>query len=315
MWTYFYIIFMYINFSKSVIVTSIPSQTSKNEERKLDCENGILLSTSVCIPEGYLKEEVPEIPTVVNTRIEINNIREVNDKNMRITLDFYQELLWADTRIRTKFATNEASVLNNNAINNIWKPDLWIKNLADFKLHSVLGPTCGLTIMDEEYCKTVKCTEKATKGNTLVAYNLEAQATIYCNFHFQNYPMDIQYCEFIMDGAYTYPNIVNFSFEVGLFGVTNKNSNIDEFDIEITFKDNNNQTGIHSVIKLERRLFPFIMKYYLPCIAIITMSLISFLLSKEHIAARVALLVTNFLTLTNIQMAQQVNILNIRLEY
>jgi hypothetical protein len=76
---------MYINFATSLNVTSIPLPISKNEERTLDCENGTLLSTSVCIPEGYLKEEVPEIPTVVNTKMEINNIREVNDKKMLIT--------------------------------------------------------------------------------------------------------------------------------------------------------------------------------------------------------------------------------------
>ena len=315
MWTYFRFIFVYINFVNSLSATSSPSSTSKYAERKLDCENGTLLSTSVCIPEGYLKEEVPEIPTVANTKIEINNIREVIDKKMRITLDFYQELIWVDNRIKTRLATNAVSVLNNNAINNIWKPDLWIKNLADFKLYGVLGPTCGLMIMDKEYCDHFNCTEKETKRNTLVSYNLEALATIYCNFHFQNYPMDIQYCEFMMDGAYPYPKIVKFSFELGVFGVTNKNSNIDDFDIEITFTYRNNQTGIHSVIKLERYIFPFLIKYYIPCTAIITMSSASFLLSKEHIAARVAVLVTNFLTLTNIQMAQQVNILKRLLEY
>ena len=72
-------------------------------------------------------------------------------------------------------------------------------------------------------------------------------------------------------------------------------------------EDNNNQTGIHSIINLERCIFPFIIKYYLPCIAIITMSLVSFLLTLEHIPVRVMILVTNFLTLTNILIAQQVN--------
>jgi hypothetical protein len=90
---------MYISFAKTLSIASIPSQTSKNEEMKLNCENGTLLSSSVCIPEGYLKEEVPEIPTVVNTKMEINNIREVNDKKMLITLDFYQELVWVDNRL------------------------------------------------------------------------------------------------------------------------------------------------------------------------------------------------------------------------
>lgn len=311
MWAYFYFIFVYINFVKSLSVNSIPSSSSKNDVWRLDCQNGTLLAASVCLPEGYLKEEIPEIPTVVNTRIEINNIREVNEKKMRITLDFYQELIWVDNRIKTRLSTNAVSVTNNNVINSIWKPDLWIKNLFDFKLHSVFEPTSGLIIMNKEYCESMNCTKREAKLNTFVTYNFEAQATINCNFHFLNYPMDTQYCEFIMDGAYPYPNIVNFLFDLGLFGVTNENSNIDDFEIDVIFNEQNNQTGIHSIINLERCIFPFIIKYYLPCIAIITTSSVSFLLSLEHIPVRVTILVTNFLTLTNILMAQQVNIQNL----
>ena len=303
---YVYFVGLFIHFGTSLSVNSISSSSSKTEERKLGCENGTWLSASVCLSDGYHKGEIPKIPTVVHAKFEINNIREVDDKKMRITLDFYQELVWVDNRIKTSLPTDTLSVLNNNLVNTIWKPDLWIKNIADFKLHTLLEPTGGLTIMEKEYCEGVSCTEKETKRNTLVTYNMEALATIYCNFDFLTYPMDKQYCELMMDGAYPYPNIVNFVFELGLFGVTNKNSNIDDFAIEITFDDNHNQTGIQGIVKLERCILPFIIKYYLPCIAIITMSLISFLLSKEHIPVRVALLVTNFLTLTNILMAYQV---------
>ena len=95
MGSYFYVLIACINFVKSLSVNSVSSSNYVTAERELDCENGTLLSKSVCIPDGYLKGEVPDIPTVVNTAIEINNIREVNDKKMRITLDFYLELIWA----------------------------------------------------------------------------------------------------------------------------------------------------------------------------------------------------------------------------
>ena len=271
----------------------------------LDCENGTLLSTTVCIPEGYLIGEVPDKPTVVETKIEINNIREVNNKKMRLTLDFYQELKWIDNRIKTALAPNSFSVLNNNLINKIWKPDLWIKNLCDFNLHSVLEPTGGLLITNKVICESDECGETERKGDTIVAYNMEAEATIYCNFEFLQYPMDTQYCDFEMDGSYPYPNIIELLFKAGQFGITNKNSNVDDFAIQINFK--NNQTGMHSKIHLKRYILPFVIKYYLPSIAIITVSLISFLISVYSIPARVALLVTQFLTLTNILIAQQVN--------
>ena len=308
MWILAY--FLYVNFGIYLALNAnntMPFQ--KNNNIDLDCKKGTLLSSSVCVPYGYLKGEVPKKPTVVRTKIEINNIREIDDRRMRLTLDFYQELKWIDNRILTRLPINGTSVLNNNLINHIWKPDLWIKNIFDFKLHSVLEPTAGLIIMEKEVdCTMENCTEGHPVKNTIITYNLEAQTTIYCNFHFLNFPMDTQRCDFVMDGSYPYPNIVYFSFELGVFGVTNKNSNTDAFEINITFNQAKNESGIQSTIKLERSLLPFIIKYYLPCTAIIIVSLISFLISIASIPARVALLVTQFLTLTNVLIAQQVGL-------
>ena len=119
--------------------------------------------------------------------------------------------------------------------------------------------------------------------------------------------MDTQYCQFIMDGSYPYPNVVNIIFVKGQFRVNNKNSNTDDFVIEVTFQDDTNGTGMYSNITMKRCLLPFVMKYYLPCIAIILVSFFSFLLALDSVPARVVLLVTQFLTLTNILIAQQVN--------
>ena len=106
---------------------------NRNDGNMLDCKDGRLLSSNVCIPLGYLKGEVPDSPTIVNTKLEINNIREVNNKKMRITLDYYQELFWIDNRLETSLSEGGVSVVNNNLIEGIWKPDLWIQNLCDFK--------------------------------------------------------------------------------------------------------------------------------------------------------------------------------------
>ena len=74
------------------------SLSSEENAIAIDCENGNLLSIHVCLPKGYTKAEVPKKPTNVITTFEINNIREVNDKEMRITIDFYEELIWIDNR-------------------------------------------------------------------------------------------------------------------------------------------------------------------------------------------------------------------------
>ena len=166
---------LFLFYLKSLSVKGDPPAMQNIKKDKFECEGGTLLSVSVCVPKGYLKGEVPKEPTIVNTKIEINNIREINDKRMRITLDYYQELKWTDNRIITSFSGRNSVVLNNNLINDIWKPDLWIKNLFDFKLHSVLEPTTGLVITASKYCDFNNCTEGQIKRNTIVAYNLEAQ--------------------------------------------------------------------------------------------------------------------------------------------
>ena len=304
-------LFICTNFRQYNVLANNSSSINQKMTAPFNCDNGIRLSSSVCIPQDYLKGEVPEKPTVVSSKIEINNLREVDDKRMRITLDFYQELKWIDNRIKTNLQNDGVSVLNNHLLSYIWKPDLWIMNLFDFKLHGVLEPTAGLVISERNICESEDCTSGQGERNTFVNYNLEAQATIYCNFHFLNYPMDTQNCEFVMDGSYPYPDIVEFSLELGVFGVTNKHSNTDEFEIGIKFNEKGNQTGINSVITLDRNILPYVIKYYLPCIAIIIVSLISFLISLSSIPARVALLVTQFLTLTNVLIAQQVNIVTL----
>ena len=47
----------------------------KNYE--IPCPGGFLLSSTICLPFGYRKGEIPKIPTEINTAIAINNIREI----------------------------------------------------------------------------------------------------------------------------------------------------------------------------------------------------------------------------------------------
>ena len=304
----------------------LSSSYPMEETKSIDCEGGTHLADSICIPRNYMKGQVPSIPTVVASRLEISAIRNVDDKKMLITIETYLESLWIDNRLETSLLNNEFVVLNNNLINMIWKPDLWIRNLFSFRVHTILEPTGGLVMMNKKLCKakdfslmTVRnistsrinktCEEgmeNQINSNLLVMYNMEAQIQIYCNFHFESYPMDTQLCDFVMNSAYPYPDIVNLSFEQGLFGATNNNLNIDDFRIKVIFQDNSSPTGIKVLIELERRLLPFILKYYLPAMAIAVVSLVNYLIPVDCLPARVSLLVTQFLTLTNILIYQQV---------
>ena len=117
--------------------------TNENVEYPSICRNGTILGEAACLPSNYLKEDAPERPTVIKTKMEIDNIREINDKEMKIMFELYLELIWADSRI-IPLSTDKPVPLNNKIINKIWKPDLWIKNLYNFKIHTLLESTSGL---------------------------------------------------------------------------------------------------------------------------------------------------------------------------
>ena len=295
---------------------------STNEPSIQECARGKSLSSSVCLPAGYNLGEVPTIPSIIHTIFEINNIREIDDKKMTVTFEYYQQLSWIDERILLNLSAEESKLggvpLTSNQLQHIWTPGLWIQSLFDFKLRSVFEPSIGLFIHEKTRCELTGCSNTSdtddvdlvnnNKTVTVVTFNFEARATVFCNFNYFRYPMDTQTCDFVMSSAYPFPDIVIFKLESSEFGTTFNNSNTDDFILDITFKDIlNGFSGISCVLRLERCLLPYIMKYYLPCIAMVIVSFISFLLSLNSIPARVALLVTLFLTLTNILIAQQVS--------
>ena len=289
-------------------------QQHTRQNRRLECDRGRTLSSSVCLPEGYNLGEVPMIPTTIHTIFEINNIREINDKKMTVTFEFYTELSWIDNRILTNLSKEELKLggvpLNSNQLQHIWIPDLWIQNLLDFKLRSIFEANVGMYIHKIKRCELANCNTTDVSDDildTAVTFNFEARATVFCNFDFFRYPLDTQTCDFVMSSAYPFPDVITFTVLNSQFGTTFNNSNTDDFVLDITFNDIiNGFSGIFCVLKLQRCLLPYIMKYYLPCIAMVMVSFISFLLALTSIPARAGLLVTLFLTLTNILIAQQV---------
>ena len=308
-----------------ILITSVNSSfqnechTGMNDNQNFrddqNCTDGETLVSSVCLPKDYNPGEMPTIPTEVLTFFEINNIREINDKKMTVTIDFFQEMTWIDDRIKTNFPEDIVKLggapLTNKQLYHIWTPPLWIQNLFSFELRSIFDPTVGLFIHRKSKCQVVECCNEHDKSNktlhTAVTFNFEARATFFCNFDFTWYPFDTQDCKFMMSSAYPVPDVVVFRVSHAEFGTTFNSSNTEDFEIDITF---NNITepfsGLSFDLRLERSLLPYFMRYYLPCIVMVMVSFTNFLISFSSIPGRVGLLVTLFLTMTNVLIAQQV---------
>ena len=292
-----------------MLTQTVSELTKKRDLRVIDqnvnCTDGILLSSSICLPSGYRKGELPAVPVEINTAIEVNNIREIDDKKMTISLEFHPQLVWADNRLVTNFTEQEkksGKVLNNVNLEYIWKPDLLIENLCEFKLHSVLEDLSGLAIGNG--------LALGLKNETVIWYEFSAKAVIYCNFDFLRYPMDNQQCNFTIGTTYPAKGTIIFTFHSSsVFNFGKATQNTDDFNLVIEDVNSNmeNNTKFGFTIKMSRRLQPFIMECYLPCIAIVIVSQISFLIPLDAVPGRVALLVTQFLTLTNINVHQQVS--------
>ena len=80
-------------------------------------------------------------------------------------------------------------------------------------------------------------------------------------------------------------------------------------DVTITFFGVDNRNGNETVgfnITMTRRIEPYVMKYYIPSVAVVLVSEVGFVIPLSAIPGRVALLVTQFLTLVNLFIYQMV---------
>ena len=236
-------IFICISCLKILLIASIAGKDIANHEgvtnSDLACIGGTFLSSSVCIPKFYRKADIPNTPTVVNTSLQLKNIRERNDKTMTITVDIIFSFYWIDNRIKTKFSDKEKAQGRTNLevhqLQEIWKPDIYVYNLSNFNSHSVKEPLGGLSILSKIYWE--QSNGNATLNYTLVEYWFEAEATIYCSFYYQQYPMDIQQCEFRITSSNFGKNLIFKLFYKEVNFSTAGDNAVRDFDMDIKFFD------------------------------------------------------------------------------
>ena len=280
--------------------------------------SGKLLSEDICLPALYQKSTIPSKPTLVNMSLVIpnkNGIRNVDDNKMTVTIDLNIILYWEDTRILTNFSEDQKKEgrvpISSEQIQHIWKPDLYIYNTSRFKILTALDPLAGLSFLTNFYWDEDRKNE--TLNGTFIEYYLEAEVTIYCNFHLHVYPMDEQECE-LKIGSSNHGRAIAFqlieSLWKGIYGVGTYHSK--DFYVEIHFQESKNtylgndyfsdMKEVGFKIKLKRCLLSYVFRYYISCGAIVIISQISFLIPPDQVPGRIALLVTTFLILVNIFM-------------
>ena len=314
-------------------ITSASSQDSKKDaviaeedtRVNLTCQGGTFLSQHICLPKGYDKKQAPNDTVVIWTDFSHANFREVDDKKMTITFDILLSYTWIDDRITKKFLYGIAPI-SHKSLETIWKPGVYIENIKSYRQRSSIDKLKleQLHIFNYKVASTAAGLD-ANNNHTFVGYRLEAQITLYCNFVFDTYPLDKQICSFKLGSSNLdeyqtvgFKHLDNGSYCLNK-NTTGANGNaMQDFEVET----NCYQTGgsdktlrgfvtkeddwVAFNITLTRIFRPLLMKYYLPSMAIVVSSQISFLIPMSAIPARTALLATLFLSLVNIFSIQQV---------
>ena len=218
---------------------------------------------------------------------------------------------WWDPSIKTKTKKDEKQtgeiILSPSSVGKIWIPDLAIEDLTDLKFKDEwisLVKSRFLVPADTMQSKD----NNSTPANIEVTYQIKS--SVYCTFDHSKYPMDEQKC-----------NVTLGSSSFGAIFVLDNNDEdetdfghmVSNFRIKSSYFDNgwhtsgNNSIGIK--FTMTRSTTPFFFKYYIPTMAITTVSMMGFAIPLTAIPGRVALLVTQFLTLTNLFIYEMVSII------
>ena len=314
------------------------SDYDKNLKNEIGCqphENWDLLRSegalinNVCIVKNYQVNKAPNINglTMVMVRFMDTKIRTIDEKKNTISMTLKALSVWEEPRFKAKFSDNE-SLIDLPIITTDDPPWIWtlflsatIQDLKERKF--MLDPT----LMKEIYLRPSDKINKLlnvdifSPNRTLVWSRIEWSVTFACSFDFSNFPFDNNLCNFRMRSENV--NVTIHQQPVPYL------DNIVEKDAEgfkvtlrpMTYKPKCNPIlGMYSSefginIELKRQLKKYIFQYYMPCIAIVIASSFSYIIPLSLTPGRIALVVTQFLTLTNIFIHQMVSYVVICVSY
>ena len=273
------------------------------------CRNGSLIEQGACKITGYKEVEAPKEGdiTVYNSFNGIH-VSEVDETKKTITVHLKLSMLWVDNRIQVNFSRQD----NINAtydvikliLNDPQNMPLWTPNY-NFKHQSELAPIYDPFVVTEI---KILSSNPFSEEMASIEMELDMRLTIRCLFLFNHYPMDSQNCKFLLKSR-RYPNMRYLSYkQTRQKHKLRKYFEAVGFNINITFMDGSakydNHVGFN--MNMGRILRPFLFRCYLPCISIVLISGISFIVPLSAIPGRVSLVVTLFLSLTNIFISKSV---------
>ena len=281
--------------------------------RDAGCKSGgRLLAKGACIESDYDKES-PQNSThqLISFTFMYSEIVAINEmeKKVSFNIGFIKE--WYDNRVKTNFPYLSENTWYGTTYGikmpwykiekqfPLWRPiAILFKEVTDRKL---LHEPASLAFVGNEWIS----------NTTYVAMAEEYELTKFCEFDFSRFPMDTQKCRIRLHNMYESELDLELYDPDGKYHKPKESQKLG-YDITVSFDSghitdkahNASYVGINFLMRRNYR--PFVIQYYVPCIGIVIVSQVSFIIPASCIPGRVGLVATQFLTLTNIFISEMV---------
>ncbi|XP_043928100.1 gamma-aminobutyric acid receptor subunit beta-3 [Protopterus annectens] len=277
-------------FSTQIIVAVVCYAKRANEPGNMS----FVKETVDKLLKGYdirLRPDFGGPPIAVGMSIEVASIDMVSEVNMDYTLTMYFQQCWRDKRLAYSGIPLNLT-LDNRVADQLWVPDTYFLNDKKSFVHGV----------------TVKNRMIRLHPDGTVLYGLRITTTAACMMDLRRYPLDEQNCTLEIESYGYTTDDIEFYWRGGAKAISGvERIELPQFSIvdhRLVSRNVVFATGAYPRLslsfKLKRNIGYFILQTYMPSILITILSWVSFWISYDASAARVALGITTVLTMTTI---------------
>lgn len=299
----------------SAVVTQVSSNISCNSSPSNPSNSSTAgIPSPWCIPKNYDRKKPPFLFLTegalhqmnIHYTFSIREVSEVVDNEQTLKIPMYFTVSWTEERLDIDqnspvWSTSVSGPANQSTedaetLNLLWKPNLEIYGLQEFKKQRILGEMAGLRISRSKE----------------VTFDIKVTIEISCLMDFSDYPFDDHTCSFQV-GSYFYDkNSVTCSSTFQSPKRSTKRASTEralqhttEFsDLSRSKRTVRLASGQYAAcgfqIYLKRKHQPMIYQIYIPCCLFVMVSWISFIIDPKVIPGRMSLLVILFLVIINI---------------
>ncbi|XP_032223523.2 gamma-aminobutyric acid receptor subunit beta-like isoform X2 [Nematostella vectensis] len=223
----------------------------------------------------------------ITVQLAVERFGDIREKEMDFSLDVYLNQTWHDDRLN--HTLDHPIILSGEFKGSVWQPDTIILYVRSLTVYNSLSEPSSITIYSDG-------TVRSTVRLALV---------INCLMDLRDYPLDEQECSLAMlSYTHQYEDIV---YKWSQKPISIYDHFMDEFSIEsykasreIARYTSGNWSRVTTTFLFKRQIEYALLQIYAPTMLIVSLSWLSFWISKEAVPARVTLGVTTILTIVTL---------------